>query len=262
MKFRALAILLLFAPALCAQSAPFSVVSAASYQPTIAPDSIASIFGTNLARSTATAALDANGQLPTELAATRVEVNGQTAALFYVSPSQINFVVPAGIASGATTTVLRSTDTNATRSATVQIAPTAPAIFSSDASGGGPGAILNAVTFAPAPFLVQTAENGADPRTRLAVYGTGFRHAADPTARATDGKGNRYDVAVEFAGGAPGFFGLDQLNFVVPAGLDGAGAVSLQISTEDGASNIVSFQMDFLPANALRLAGSRFRRRS
>src|SRR5207302_1044847 len=145
-KLRALTVFFFSISAASAQSTPFNVVSAASYQNTISPDSIATIFGTNLARSTASASLDANGQLPTELASTRVEVNGQTAALFYVSPSQINFVVPAGIASGANTVLLRSTDTNTTRSASVQIAATAPALFSSDASGRGPGAILNGVT--------------------------------------------------------------------------------------------------------------------
>jgi len=256
-KLRALTIFLVAAAAAPAQSS-FSVVSAANYQPAIAPDSIASIFGTNLARATAIASLDSAGQLPTELAATRVEVNGQTAALFYVSPSQINFVVPAGIVPGTTTVVLRATVTNATRSASVQTAPTVPAAFSSDASGRGPGAILNAVTFTRAPFVVQTDNglaNNLDTRTRLAAYGTGFRHAKNAGARATDSKGNRYDLTVEYAGAAPGFFGLDQLNFIVPAELDGTGAVSLEILTEDGTSNVVTFQMSLLAANLIRLAG-------
>src|ERR1039458_3018779 len=53
-----------------AQSTPFAVVSAASYQAgmAVAPDSLASLFGVNLAGSTAWATLDQNGQLPTQLA--------------------------------------------------------------------------------------------------------------------------------------------------------------------------------------------------
>jgi uncharacterized protein (TIGR03437 family) len=249
---RGLFVSLALAAPLCAQ---FSVVSAASYRAVIAPDSLASMFGTGLARSTASATLDANGNLPTELANTRVEVNSTAAALIFVSPSQINFVVPAGTTTGAASVTVRFTDTNATRVGTVQVAATAPALFSSDASGGGPGAILNAVTFQSAPFLTVTPENGADARTRLAVYGTGFRNAKSATARARDPLGRTYDLVVEFVGAAPGFAGLDQLNIIVPAAVDGASSVSLTITTEDDTSNAVTFTMDLLPLNQLQLIG-------
>ena len=251
----ALAIFFVFSGAAAAQNNTISVVSAASYRPVIAPESIAAAFGTNLASTTVSATLDANGQLPVELANTRVEFNGQAAPLIFVSPAQINFVVPAGLAAGTTTLTVRSTDTNTARTAAVQIAASAPALFSSDASGAGPGAILNAVTFNPAPFLTVTPENGPDTRTRLAAYGTGFRNAKNLTARAIAPNGDQFDLAVEFAGGAPGFAGLDQLNFVVPAGLDGAGAVSLTITTDDGVSNTVTFQMNLMPLNLLQLSG-------
>jgi len=248
---------MLCAQAMWAQTATsgFKVVSAASYQGTVAPDSIAAIFGSNLARTTASATLDANGQLPVELGNARVQVNGQAASLVFVSPGQINFVVPAGIAAGTATVVVNRTDLNTSQNGSALIGNSAPAIFSSDASGAGPGAILNAVTFAPAPFLTVTAQNGADPRTRLAVYGTGIRNARNVTASAADAGGNRYSLTVEFAGAAPGFFGLDQVNVIVPADLDGAGAVSLSVSTEDAASNIVTFQMALLPESSLQLTG-------
>jgi uncharacterized protein (TIGR03437 family) len=238
-----------------AQTGSLSVVSAASYRSVIAPDSLAAMFGTTLARSTVFATLDADGNLPIELAFTRVECNGTASPLIFVSPTQINFVVPAGVAVGTAIVTLRSTDTNTTRTTTVQVAATAPALFSSDASGSGPGAILNAVTFTPAPFLTVTPQNGADTSTRLAAYGTGFRHAKNVSATAVDSLGNRYNLTVEFAGAAPGFAGLDQINFVVPAGLDGAGAVSLTVSTEDGISNAVTFQMNLLPLALLQLTG-------
>lgn len=252
---RVLAILSCFGAIAAAQTSPITVVSAANYQPPIAPDSLAAIFGTNLSRSTASATLDANGQLPFELASTRVEVNGLPAALTYVSPGQINFVVPAASGTGVTTLTVRSTDSGLARNATVQINATAPAIFSSDASGSGPGAILNAVTFTGAPFFVETEVAGVETATRLAVYGTGFRSAANPIARAVDNHGNQFNLAVEYAGAAPGFFGLDQLNFVVPAGLDGAGVVSLTITTADGTSNPVTFLMGLQPVDNLGLAG-------
>ena len=77
-------------PILNAQSS-FTIVSAASYQRTVAPDSLASMFGANLAPATASATLDANGQLPTQLGGISVEVDGPAASLIYVSPLQVNF---------------------------------------------------------------------------------------------------------------------------------------------------------------------------
>src|ERR1019366_3328227 len=83
----------LAASAAIAQSNPISVVNAASYDRTIAADSLATIFGAGLAQTTASATLDPSGQLPTELASTSVEINGVLAPLVYVSPGQINLVV-------------------------------------------------------------------------------------------------------------------------------------------------------------------------
>ena len=249
-RLKAVAVLISYSGIAAAQSAPITVVDAASYRTTLAPDGLATIFGANLAQSTATASLDANGNLPLELASTRVEVNGQAASLFYVSPSQINFVVPSGIGAGSTTLTVRYANSQSTRNASVPIALAAPALFTADASGSGPGAILNAVTYALAPFLVDTPQNGSDSRTRLALYGTGIRHAAKVKVR-----GGQQDLVVEYAGAAPGFFGLDQINVVLPAVVDGAGAVSLVVTADDNSSNTVTAQVNLMLVSQLRLAG-------
>src|SRR5262249_53313219 len=158
------------------------------------------------------AVLDSNGQLPTVLGGTTVTVDGVPAALIYVSPTQINLVIPAGTSAGTSNVTVSSSVTGGTQSATLQVLSAAPAVFTADPSGKGPGAILNAVTYAPAPFLIETSENGgADLRTRLAVYATGLRHASSVPAQATTTAGTRFDLAVEFAGAAPGYFGLDQV---------------------------------------------------
>ena len=244
-----------------AQSSSIAVVSAASYQPgvAVAPDSLASLFGLNLAGSTAWATLDPNGQLPTNLAGTSVEVNGEAASLLYVSSTQINFVVPGDVATGTANVLVRNTAASAPQSGTMLVQNTAPAVFSADGTGKGPGAILNAVTYAAAPFLTVTPENaGPDQRTRLAVFATGIRYAASVGASATDASGNTYNLTVEYAGPAPGYFGLDQVNIVLPPDLDGAGAGSLFLTADGSASNLVSFLMASLPANSIRLAGLSF----
>ncbi len=235
-------------PLAVAQSAAFTVVNAASYGGTIAPDSLATIFGTNLSVSTASASLDSDGQLPTELAATRVEINGVAAQLFYVSPTQINLVVPPGLVLGTANVAVRSTASGTARTGAALLGQTSPAVFTSDASGSGPGAIFNAINYLPAPFLVLTDDSGNDVRTRLLVYATGLRHAGTVTAVAQDSSGNAYTMNVEYAGAAPGFFGLDQVNVLLPPDVDGAGTVSLALSADGIYANQVTFQMNAIPA--------------
>jgi len=75
-----------------------TVTSAASYQPAVAPDSLATLFGANLAPDTVSAQLDADGKLPVSLEGISVEIAGQPAGLIFVSPLQINFWVPPGTA--------------------------------------------------------------------------------------------------------------------------------------------------------------------
>ena len=245
-----------------AEAASLSVVSAASYLSAVAPSSLASIFGATFASSTVSATLTATGQLPTTLAGASVQVNGENSPLIYVSPTQINFVVPDDTTTGVATVVVK-TSFGFSIQGTVLVNVSAPGLFALNASGSGPGAILNGVTNAGAPFLVQTAANaGTDKRTRLTVYGTGIRYSGNPdhdstitnseiTVQAHDAAGNSYTV--EFAGAAPGFFGLDQVNLILPAQLDGAGVVSLFVSTPDGSSNTVTFLVNRLPASAIQL---------
>jgi uncharacterized protein (TIGR03437 family) len=237
-------------------------VSAASYQPVVAPNSLASLFGSGFTDSALSAQLDANGQLPVQLGGVSVQINGVAAPLLLVSPLQINLLVPADTVIG-TAGVVVQTSIGKQIDYSMQVRNVAPALFSKDASGRGPGAILNAVTFGAAPFLVETPENpGSDKRTRLAVFATGLRYAGnavqDPAkvnvtgqVQAQDSLGNVY--AVEYAGPAPGFFGLDQINMVVPAAVDGVGDVSLTITAEKAVSNTVTFNMASLASNAIHL---------
>ena len=245
--------------------AQVAVVSAASYQSIVAPNSLAALFGNGLSIDTATAQLDASGQLPTTLAGVNVTINGAAAGLLYVSPSQINLLIPANVDAGTAAVVVQSSALATQFNGSVEVRNVAPAIFTLDNTGKGPGAILNAVTFAGAPFFVETPQNqGSDKRTRLAVYATGLRYAGNPArdpaipnaaiqVQARDNLGNVY--AVEYAGAAPGFFGLDQINLIVPAAADGIGVLSLTVVAENRPSNTVTFQMGSIPDSAVHLAG-------
>jgi uncharacterized protein (TIGR03437 family) len=257
--FRAALFLVFCIPA----GAQIAIVSAASYRPLVAPNSLATIFGTRLANSTATAQLDSNHQLPTQLAGVTVQINGTAASLLYVSAGQINFLVPAGTVLGTAQVAVQPSPGAAQIQTTMQVGIVAPGLFSADATGSGPGAILNATTFTGPPFLVETPQNtGADKRTRLAVFATGLRYAGNPSqnpdqtnvaihVQARDSSGTSYDV--EYAGSAPGFFGLDQINLLLPAEADGAGAISLAIAAGDVLSNTVTFNMGSIPDSAVHL---------
>src|SRR5262249_32247812 len=125
-------------------SAALTATSAASYRAdAVAAESIASIFGSDLATETQAAT---GTPLPTTLANTTVRVRDSASVerlspLLFVSPTQINFLIPTGLANGESIFTVIKSDTTAP-SGVIQIAPIAPAIFSANANGQGVAAGL------------------------------------------------------------------------------------------------------------------------
>jgi len=114
------------------------VVNSGSYTAQgVSPGSIVSVFGTNLAASTATASAI---PLPTALSdVTSVTFNGVPAGLYFVSQNQINAQLPFDVLSGGSGTVnilvTRSTGISAPQSVT--LAPSSPGIFTTTGNGLG-----------------------------------------------------------------------------------------------------------------------------
>ena len=75
-----------------------AIFSAASFTREVAPDSIAAVFGVNLA---ARAEAATTQPLPTTLGGATVTIAGRPAPLFFVSPGQINLLIPPETAPGA-----------------------------------------------------------------------------------------------------------------------------------------------------------------
>jgi uncharacterized protein (TIGR03437 family) len=224
--------------------APYAVVSAASYTQTLAPGGIAAIIGFELADGTAVAS---SQPLPETLAGAQVLVNGTPAPLFFASPGQINFQLPRDapattnnrftqfIPSGAVTVeVVRNGER--IRAGVFQVAPSVPSVFTLDQSGTGPAAALDAFTFSGPPFNATLA--GGEPNV-IALFGTGLG------ADATDADGDvsasvqaRIDgnpAQVLFAGRAPGFIGLNQLNLMLTPGI--APGIHTVIFTRNGVTS-------------------------
>jgi trimeric autotransporter adhesin len=234
-----------------------SVVSAANDQPLISPNSLATIYGANLASGAASAQTDAGGALPTAIAGTSVSIGDKLAPLLYVSPGQINFLVPSTTPLGSAKVSVTSPISQTAATGTVPVALTSPGVFTLPCLRPSRGAVLNGVTFSPEPFQATTSQNAIpDKRTRLSLFGTGLRYAGnstqDPsetnvanaiTAQATDSLGGIHALPVEYAGPAPDFGGLDQVNVVVPPDLEGAGLVNVQLQTGNASSNQVSIVM-------------------
>jgi hypothetical protein len=120
------------------QSPPASIVSAASFKgEELAREAIASAFGFPLATGTAAAQ---TLPLPTSLQGTTVKIIDRAgierlAPLFFVSPSQVNCLIPAVMPLGEAEMSITGGDGNVS-SEKVRISPTSPGLFSADSTGG------------------------------------------------------------------------------------------------------------------------------
>ncbi len=215
-----------------------TTVSAASFANNIAGRAIVAAFGVGLATTTQSAT---SQPLPTELGGTTIRVTDSAGAtriapLFFASPLQINYQIPLDAAVGPSFVTVTGSDGRVSTGA-MQIVNSAPAIFTLSQNGQGAAAALDAFTFTGAPFNANRA-NG-DPNI-LAFFGTGL--GADATDLDGDVSASMQatidgnPAAVLYAGRAPGFAGLNQMNVLLPAGI-GAGAHTFQISRNGAASN-------------------------
>lgn len=234
-----------------------TVLSAAAGAPPVAPESIASAFGQRL--SIRTQAAEGN-PLPQTLADTSVKVIDSTgaerpAALFFVSPGQVNFLVPAGTRTGPAAVAITNADGRVS-SGSVPVEPVAPGLFSADGSGRGPAAAWVTTVCADRSQSVRLAARcgagsegcTAEPvdmrpseQTILSLFGTGIRGRTSQSAvRATIG-GQASEVL--FAGAQGSFAGLDQVNVRVPNALAGRGEVSVALTIDGKASNTVTIHV-------------------
>jgi uncharacterized protein (TIGR03437 family) len=194
----------------------------------VAPDSIAVATGVALANSTEQPQRLPNGTFPTNVRGTTVTVNGRAAQILFVSPGQVNFVVPAQTEIG-TVDVMITNSENFTSRGTVPTLRAAPGVFSQSGDGEGQGVILNSDTLQEGPF---DPGNG---NLRLSIFATGARNASQTSVVI----GGRV-VEAEIVIASPDMPGLDEVHVLVPRDLRGAGTVDLFVQSDGRASNPVA----------------------
>jgi uncharacterized protein (TIGR03437 family) len=230
------------------------VVNAASYRPPIAPGSFVTIYGQNLADTSASwdSAIKDGRTLPQELSGVRVRINGRNCFIYYVQPTQINVLTPPDNASGPVDVeVITSRGAVA---ATVTMASVSPAWFTYNLDGTPHLAALfaNENVFVAAEGAVPGGlSRPAKPGDFIQLYanGLGPTSPAHPVGQVLTGAYPISDLSRirVHVGGVPApvqfvgmtFAGVFQVYIQVPEGIrDGALPVVLQIdglSTQENA---------------------------
>ncbi len=234
-------------------------VSAASFLGgELAPESIATAFGTAL--STATQAAQSL-PLPVTLAGTQVRLRDSAsverlAPLFFVSSGQVNYQVPSGSAPGLALVTI-SNSTGVLSRGDLLVATVASGFFSANANGRDvpAGVLVRArgtqqlfeplVRLDPATNRYVVLPIDLGPTTDVvaaALFGTGWRQRQrleNVEVTISGGTLPPVNAPVSFAGAAPGFVGLDQINFVLPRALAGRGVVDVVLTVEGKTANLV-----------------------
>ena len=233
-----------------------AIQSAAAPTSAIAPGSLASLYSQNLAATTAQAG---SLPLPVSLGGVTLTVTDstgmqQTAPLLYVSPGQINFMLPANVAPGTASFAVGGGPSTQSLSAAVQ--PVAPALFSMSGTGSGVAAALAVAVQAANPQLqsplpvFRCGANGCvsvpiplgiDQPVYVSFYGTGIRNRSSLGNVTVTIHG--IGLPALYAGPASGYAGLDQVNVGLPLTLRGSGEVNMAITVDGQTSNVVTINV-------------------
>jgi uncharacterized protein (TIGR03437 family) len=224
------------------------LVSAASLtlnQP-VSPGSFVSIFGSNLSNGSNQSQ---SYPFPTQLGTTQAVLAGEPLPLYIAYNGQINAVLPYDIPVNTTVQLVVSNGPAISFPEPVVVASAQPAVFTQDQSGKGPGAIVDvkadgtqALVDANHPLVAGDvaviycsglgAVNPAVPAGAAASL-TVLSNTTNPVTVSIGGQ----SAQVLFAGLAPGFAGLYQVNAVVPPGITPGNSVAL-VLTEAGQSSV------------------------
>jgi uncharacterized protein (TIGR03437 family) len=229
-----------------------SIVNAASYDNSgFSPGGIVSIFGSLLGPQTGVSfTVNSKGSLDDTLAGANITVGGVPAIPLFVQNGQVNVILPFTLATTGQANVVVQYNSLTSADFSIPLTPADVQIFTANASGSGPGSILNE------DFSVNTASNPAAPGSVVAVYGTGGG-AVNPAVIAGNVAGdtlswisgqysatvNGENAIVLYAGSAPGLvYGVYQFNVQLPSDLPaGPATIILNVAGSVSQPNVTVF---------------------
>lgn len=206
---------------------------------------LVSVFGSSLAAGTDVAA---TVPLPVQLGQTRVYVNLRPAPLFFTSTGQINAQLPWEYASDTSVQLVVVRNGAASLPVPVELAAASPGIFLIDQSAG---VVVNANS-----GQLASANTPSRPGDTLVIYASGLGPVDAPVTTGAPSSSSQLEpliapleaqisradqslpMSVLFAGSAPGFIGVNQVNVTIPATAS-SGVWTLRLRTRGAESNAV-----------------------
>jgi uncharacterized protein (TIGR03437 family) len=224
------------------------VVNNASFAPhpaPLAPGSIAAIFGRNLndGSQVLSSSFGPDGKLAISLGGSSVTINGIPAPLFYSTPVQLGVQIPVELAGQPSATIRVTVAGQASVARTIFLEPVAPGIFTVNQQGSGSAAVLHEDNVTPV-----SEHNPARPGEIVVLFATGLGELSPALATGEPSVSSQtvqmpvilvdgVPGEVLFSGAAPGFVGLNQINFRIPAGTRSALDIPVVINVGGKTSN-------------------------
>jgi uncharacterized protein (TIGR03437 family) len=210
-----------------------------------------SIFGSLLGPQTGVSfTVNSKGSLDDTLSGATITVGGLQAIPLFVQNGQINVILPYTLPTTGQANVVVQYNNLTSADFSIALTPADVQIFTANASGSGPGSILNQ------DFSVNTASNPAAPGSVVAVFGTGGG-AVNPAVVAGNVAGdtlswisgqysatvNGENATVLYAGSAPGLvYGVYQFNVQLPTDLaSGPATIVLNVAGSLSQPNVTVF---------------------
>ncbi len=203
----------------------------------VAPGEIVAVYGAGLGPAQGIAfQIGGSAGYPTQLGGTQVLFNGTPGPILYTSAGQVSTIVPYEV-SGANVQITVNYQGQSTAALTEPLVPSAPAIFSMDASGSGQARAFNVDGTANSPT------NPAEEGSTITFYATGEGLTSPPGVDGELDEGNPpqpvlpvavmiggLSASVQYAGGIRGqVAGLMMVQAQVPSGVAPGDAVPLQL---------------------------------
>jgi uncharacterized protein (TIGR03437 family) len=254
---------------------PIGITNAANYTPitnAYAPGELVNIYGA----FGVTSQVDQVIPIPTTLGGVQVLVNGQPAPVYLVSANQISALIPYEVSGQFFATFQVVVNGTKSNPVTVYVDNSSPGIYTVNQNGVGSGAILHS------NFTLVNDGSPATPGETVSLFmnglGTVTPQVADGAAGPSnplsnvndnnvavyldDGVDTATQANITFAGLAPGFPGLYQVNFTVPRRGLGNGHVYIQFETTEGQNEMSTISLSGFNHAAAQIApGNRARMR-